>query len=274
MRKSNKPESTPVLSSMPRASEVEGEDESVQKNETTGHTANVSVPEKTSRGICRFCDEDVYSDQARFSCVKGYFHAKCHKVLGKCYICDMDVRNSDLYAFNRRGHYHVFCIGTSLGNCRFCHENVYVSTGKRGNEGNGYFHDECQKGMGFVPVTGGGGGKASASGGDGGGKASVYSGDGGGKAGGKAGASGGDSGGKAGDKAGASAGDGGKAGGKAGGGKSVANGSSGSMPPPPPRAPAARVQASPRFQMSTTFFAHVHNAQGDESTGMDPPPDT
>jgi len=147
----------------------------------------------------------------------------------------MDVRNSDLYAFNKRGHYHVLCIGTSLGNCRFCHENVYVSTRKRGNDANGYFHDECQKGMGFVPVTGGGGGgKASASAGDGGGKAGASGGDGGGKAGGKA----------------------------------------GSMPPPPPRAPAARVQSSPRFQMSTTFFAHVHNAQGDESAGMDPPPDT
>ena len=179
--------------------EVEQEDSNVKNKDATavvalaGPVANVSVSGKTSRGICRFCDEAVFRDQARFNCVKGYFHAKCHKVLGKCYICDTDVRNSDLYAFNKRGHYHVLCIGTSVGNCRFCHENVYVSAlrgsaGKRGNDGNGYFHDECQKGMVLVSVAGcsGGkaaavGGKSAASAGDGCGKSAASAGDGGGK---------------------------------------------------------------------------------------------
>ena len=249
-----------------KSTNAEEGDSSVQKKKATavavgvgGAAEKVLVSERICRGMCRFCDQAVYSDQARRNCVKGYFHTGCHKELGKCYICNTEVMNSDLYAFNKRGHYHVVCIGTFMGNCRFCHENVYTSTRKRGNDGNGYFHDECKKGM--VPVSVAGGGNADTGGGNadaGGGNA-----DAGGsmpppppkttaravEAGGKSSASG------------ASSSAGGNNGGRSG------------MPPQPKKTPAPAVKTGRTFQMSSTFFAHVHNANEDESAGMDPPPD-
>ena len=273
-----------------KSTNAEEGDSSVQKKKATavavgvgGAAEKVLVSERICRGMCRFCDQAVYSDQARRNCVKGYFHTGCHKELGKCYICNTEVMNSDLYAFNKRGHYHVVCIGTFMGNCRFCHENVYTSTRKRGNDGNGYFHDECKKGM--VPVSVAGGGNA-----DAGGsmpppppRTTARPVEAGASAVGVVGKS---------SASGASSSAGGsmppppprttaravEAGGKssASGASSSAGGNNGGgsgMPPQAKKTPAPAVKTGRTFQMSSTFFAHVHNANEDESAGMDPPPD-